>query len=98
VSTKTIDDWALENQIFKIDFLWLDMQGMELQVLKASPQILQTVAVIHTEVHYMENYKGVPLVSQLKEWLFGQGFQIFLETQENINYGNITFIRSKISI
>ncbi len=36
IQTITLDNWALENNISSIDFLWLDMQGAELSMLKSS--------------------------------------------------------------
>ena len=93
IDTFTIDDWAKQHQIPKVDFMWLDMQGMELQTLKASPNILKTVKIIHTEVHYIENYAGVPLVGEVKSWFASQGFDILKELPENDEYGDITFIR-----
>ena len=41
VSTITLDSWAEQNHIHAIDFLWLDMQGYELNVLKEAPRILR---------------------------------------------------------
>ncbi|MBS4065606.1 MAG: FkbM family methyltransferase, partial [Chitinophagaceae bacterium] len=43
VFTKTLDTWAAQQQIRRVDLLWLDMQGFELEVLKASHTILPTV-------------------------------------------------------
>jgi len=93
IDTITIDDWAKQNNISKVDFMWLDMQGMELQTLKASPNIIKATKIIHTEVHYIENYVGVPLVKEVKEWFASQGFKILKELPENNEYGDITFIR-----
>jgi FkbM family methyltransferase len=43
VSTLTLDDWADKNNVTRVDFLWLDMQGSEFEVLKASKKIFNTV-------------------------------------------------------
>ena len=93
IKTLTIDDWAKQHNISKVDFMWLDMQGIELQTLKASPNIIKTTKIIHTEVHYIENYAGVPLVDEVRAWFASQGFEILKELPENDEYGDITFIR-----
>lgn len=93
IPTITIDEWAKKNNITKVDFMWLDMQGMELQTLKASPEIIKTVSIVHTEVHYIENYAGVPLVDETVAWFKEQGFRILKNMPENSEYGDITFVR-----
>jgi FkbM family methyltransferase len=40
VKITTLDNWAKENDIKNIDFMWLDLQGMELKVLKSGSTIL----------------------------------------------------------
>jgi FkbM family methyltransferase len=55
IETTTIDEWASKNNLHGVDFLWLDLQGMELKVLKASPNILRSVQAIYMEVSFIEN-------------------------------------------
>lgn len=83
VNVTTIDNWAEQNHVSKIDMLWLDMQGYELPALKASPRILSTVSIILTELEFVEAYQGQPLYLEVKEWLEGQGFVLVA--------GNFTF-------
>jgi FkbM family methyltransferase len=93
VPTVTIDTWAQSNNISKIDFLWLDLQGHELAVLKASPTILKTVKVIHTEVSLVENYEGNPIYKDLKDWLHTWGFKVAKEAIAWSDGGNVLFIK-----
>ena len=76
----------------KIDFMWLDLQGMELNVLKSGKSILQTVIAIYTEVSSIEVYKDQTLYTDLKEWLTSNGFSIEREVVEK-GGGNVLFIR-----
>ena len=76
VKTITIDEWAERNGIKKIDFLKLDIQGNELNVLMASPNILSTVKAILTEVEFVEAYEGQYLFEDIKIWLEEQGFEL----------------------
>ncbi len=98
VQTSTLDIWAQENGVPAVDFLWLDMQGAELAMLKAAPQSLSSVRLIHLEVSLMEIYKNNPLYSEVRAWLEAQGFR--LEAEEippspvgEISSGNALFAR-----
>lgn len=93
VQTTTIDKWTTENNISKIDMLWLDMQGMEFLALKASPDILKTVNVIFTRITSVELYQGVQLFPEFKRWLEMQGFKFIKEEWVNAIEGNALFVR-----
>lgn len=94
VKTKTLDDWASEAGIVSVDFLWLDLQGQELEVLKSSPAILRTVKAIHSEVCTREMYAGSPLYGELREFLEERGFRVAIEAIEpGADAGNVLFVR-----
>lgn len=98
VHTVTLDSWASQNAIDHVDCLWLDMQGHELSVLKASPQIVKTVQVIWCEVSFIESYEGLPLMPEVKAWIESQGFQEVgrdFENQTDWFFGNILFYRTE---
>ncbi|MBA4385882.1 MAG: FkbM family methyltransferase [Anaerolinea sp.] len=95
VECVTLDEWARISQVENIDLLWLDLQGYELSVLKASTNILKTVSVIYTEINLKEVYEGVPLYSELREWLEGQGFRLLKEAIPWEDSGNVLFIRNQ---
>lgn len=86
VKTLTLDEWAEKNGVDHIDFMWLDMQGYELTMLKSSPKILSTVSVIFLEVSRSEFYHGTSLFNEVHPWLVGQGFQYICEIFENALY------------
>lgn len=97
VPTITLDDWTQHNGINRIDFLWLDLQGMELNVLKASPKILSTIRVIYTEVEFIEAYEGQYLYEDVKGWLEKQGFCAVardFSDQPTWFFGNVLFVRN----
>lgn len=88
----TLDDWAQQNQIDHIDFLKLDIQGYELNVLQASPKLFNTVKVILLEVEFVEAYKGQYLYADIKDWLENQGFELNC-LYVNSWFGDALFIR-----
>lgn len=73
VDAITLDDWASQNGIAHIDFMWLDMQGYELNMLKCS-KIALTAKAIYTEMEFVEAYKGQYLYKDVVEWMEANGF------------------------
>lgn len=93
VQITTLDDWAASHGIGHIDFMWLDLQGMELDVLKSGLHILTTIKAIYSEVSKNENYEGQGLYDELRDWLIMQGFYVAREEIANGN-GNVLFVRN----
>jgi FkbM family methyltransferase len=94
VESLTLDAWASSQGVEKVDLLWLDMQGYELQMLQASNKILSTVKVIHTEVSTTELYKGIGLYSDYKIFLEKKGFIVKVEAiPKGWTMGNVLFVR-----
>lgn len=96
VLVMNLDEWAKMNNINKIDFMWLDMQGAEMQMLQAAPEILKTVSVIYSEVNFYEVYEGCPTYPQYRAWLESQGFKVVFEDIKRwIDFGDVLFVRNK---
>ena len=91
VSVTTLDDWAAKNLVNHVDFLWLDMQGSECQMLKASPNILSTVKVIKTEFSEKPFYKETIVFQDYADWLDSQGFVCIYK--DNNVHGDATFVK-----
>lgn len=75
VQAITLDDWRAQNNIGPIDFIWMDIQGAELDALKGAEQTLRDVRVIHTEVGTDTYYQGQSLKPEIDAYLFSLGFQ-----------------------
>jgi len=71
-----LDEWAEENNVESIDFMWLDMEGAEYYVLSSAPKILSTTRVILTELNFKEFRKGSTQYHTLKNFLLNQGFKL----------------------
>jgi FkbM family methyltransferase len=94
VNTVTLDEWAVEQKIEKIDFLWLDMQGFELNVLKASSQAFQRVSAVHMEVSTKQTYENVPQYSEIRSWMESRGFKVEVEEiPAGWDMGNVLFVK-----
>ncbi len=96
VKTKTIDEWAKENNINNIDFFWLNMQGYALNTLIASPEMLKIVKVIAIEVEFMEIYENEYIFDDVKRWLTSQEFELAaVNFEPDLKYwfGDAIFIR-----
>jgi FkbM family methyltransferase len=91
----TLNEWARENGVEKVDLLWLDMQGYELAMLKASSELLRTVSAVYTEVSLKEQYEGTPLYPEIRRWFEEQGFKVEREELAWADAGNVLFVRNK---
>jgi FkbM family methyltransferase len=96
VEATTLDAWAKEMNIDHIDLLWFDLQGVEPFVLQASPQILETVKVVYTEVSFISLYENSPLYPEFKQWMEGQGFVVIVEEKPYHSFGNALFVRKEL--
>jgi 2-O-methyltransferase len=76
VETISIDQWAKNNKVDHVDFMWLDMQGHELTALKYALSTLAKVKLIYTEVEFVKAYEGQALYKEVREWLCEQGFEV----------------------
>lgn len=72
VDTVRLDDVS---EIDDVDFLKIDAQGAELMVFENAPRVLSGVSLIHTEVSFVEMYKGAPLFGDIDRQLRSLGFQ-----------------------
>ncbi|MSO99085.1 MAG: FkbM family methyltransferase [Rhodospirillaceae bacterium] len=80
VNTKRLDDIITEASI---DYLKMDVQGAELDVLKGAPRLLKTALAIRTEVEFIPLYVDQPLFADIDIYLRGQGFQLHILTEPN---------------
>jgi len=93
VEVITLNDWIKKYNVDKVDFLWLDLQGFELNVLKESKEIISKVSVIYTEVSIIENYSKSALYPELRDWLKEKGFKVKKKKIAWKDGGNVLFVR-----
>lgn len=77
LETTTLDGFCQAENLDKIDFLQIDVQGAELQVLQGGQQILSTVLAVQVEVEFSHLYLNQPLFADIDIALRNQGFTLF---------------------
>lgn len=77
IPTTSLDTWASANNITEVDFIKLDVQGAELDILKGGKKLLQTVLGMEVEVEFTAIYNGQPLFSDIDIFLREEGFTFF---------------------
>jgi 2-O-methyltransferase len=89
----SLDDWARQHGIARVDLIWFDLQGLEFDVLSASSLVLPTVKAIYTEVSLAEMYEGSCLYPDYRRWLESLGFSVVAEDLRWADMGNVLFAR-----
>lgn len=92
VNTISLDSWAQQKGIERIDFLWLDLQGYEIPVLQGAERLLPHISYIYTEVNFIEAYAGQKTYPEIVAWLADHGFEVIgkdFDDTETWFFGNI---------
>jgi len=89
----TLDQFVSERGIQRIDLLWLDLQGYELDVLRdGGRSALRMSSLVHLEVARVSLYRGAPTLREVKYFMHQNGFRPIIE-RVPIYFGNILFRR-----
>lgn len=100
VPTITLAEWAKSTGITQIDFVWLDLQGHELAVLKSAGELIKTINLIYIEVNFIEAYHDQPSYAQVDTWLKSQGFEPIMRDFQNENewfFGALLYKKKSIN-
>ena len=79
VSTRELDTHRLDDVLGQgpVDFLKLDVQGAELDVLRGAERTLAETLVVFSEVEFTPIYRGQPLFHDVTQHLRERGFDLF---------------------
>jgi FkbM family methyltransferase len=78
VETTTLDDICNQEGINQVDFLQIDVQGADLQVLEGATKLLaQSVLAIQIEVEFAPLYVDQPLFADVDTYLRSRDFSLF---------------------
>lgn len=73
----TTVDAALVRAGATMDFIKIDTQGAELDVLRGAEQSLDTCLGIEVEVEFQPLYRGAAVFREIDEWVAARGFELF---------------------
>jgi FkbM family methyltransferase len=79
VTAITLDEYADSHGISHIDLLKLDIEGAELLALEGARRLLADHAIdfIASEVRFIPDYVGQPLLGELMDFLATAGYTLF---------------------
>lgn len=94
----TLDDFAEENNIEKVDFVWLDVEGAELNVFKGAKKVLENLDAVYLEVNFQEFRKGMTQYEDVKRFLEKAGFfQIYITPNIKLDVqANALFVKKAL--
>lgn len=96
LKTTRLDKLIEDNQIpiEKLNFVNLDIQGVELRALKSMEKYLQNVNYIYTEVNTEQVYQGCDEISQIDEYLKQFGFErVATKVYQHLGWGDAFYIK-----
>jgi FkbM family methyltransferase len=102
VKMKKLDDFIEENKDLKIsinnyNFICLDVQGFELEVLKGCQQTLKNIDYILCEVHRDELYENCCKVDQIDKYLNQFNFNRVETTWDGGIWGDAFYIKEQLN-
>lgn len=74
---RRLDKLVSDNHLESPDFLKLDVQGYELEVLRGAECTLRNASAILIELNFLDIHKGVPLASEVIAWLDERGWAAY---------------------
>lgn len=75
--TTSLNDWSGQTGHHDIDFMKLNVQGAELEILQGASLVLDRVVGIMTEVSFVESYRNRPFFSDIDSYLRARHFEFF---------------------
>jgi len=84
IELDTLDNCLAKRPDLKLDFLKIDVEGADLDVLKGGLNALKnSIMGLQIEVSFIERHKGAPFFSETDSFLRGQGFNLFILSREH---------------
>lgn len=77
VVTTTLDHWAKDAGIEVVDYIKIDTQGTELEILQGGTRVLEHVRCLEVEVEFNPIYLGQPLFADIDTFLRSRGFVLW---------------------
>jgi FkbM family methyltransferase len=91
VATTTLERVCRDEGISVIDFVHLDVQGAELEVLRGAGPYLEQIGAIWMEVEAIPLYQAQPLKPDVERFMAGHGFRKMVDTVGSISGDQLYF-------
>lgn len=93
-----LDTFFIENNISRVDAIWMDLQGAELVALETIPEsMFATMAVVQSELETQEIYRGQGLFSDVHAFMEGKGFELKTSMPHGDISGDHIFVNSRLT-
>lgn len=90
VEVRTLDEYYDP----RYNFLNVDVQGYELEVLRGASRTLENIDAMILEVNRDEVYEGCPLIEDIDNFLEPLGFSRIIEVWQSISWGDALYARN----
>lgn len=97
IETTTLDLWAAKNKVAIVDYIKIDTQGSELEVLKGGIGALQAVRCLEVEVEFNPIYLGQAVFSDVDSFLRSQDFVLW-KLNNHVHYSHDGAPESPIAV
>jgi len=77
IAVDTLSNWACRNGIKYIDYIKLDTQGSELEILQGAGDLAETFVCAEIEVEFNPIYEGQPLFSDVDSFMRKKGMSLW---------------------
>jgi len=94
VKTISLKDFVKKEKIERINFLKMDCEGAEYDILFSSSQILKVIDKISMETHYIDEKRNV---LALKAFLEKNGFDVSIDPNRETRFINLLYAKRKSS-
>lgn len=73
----SLDDFAVQESVKDIDYIKVDIEGAELELLEASPHALDQAVGVSVDVIFHEDWIGAPVFADVDRFLRSKGFALY---------------------
>lgn len=91
VKTIKLDTWARENNVEFIDFLWVDVQGAERELIEGAVDAFKIINYFYTEYGETSPYPGALTKEETIKILEGYNFELIEKYSSTEPVGNLLF-------
>lgn len=79
------------------DFINIDTQGSELEILKGFNNLLNNIMYIYSEINVKPLYKDIALIDELDKFLFSKGFKrVETSIHQDAGWGQALYIKNNL--